>query len=109
MPENPIKNDFYAGWLTAEERRRLKKAGGDAQAEIAALRTFAGRITRRLSTKEPEEYSDEDLKCLNTLVRLTVAIATLLRTNVTVTGRDSNVEKSIEEAIQGMEEQWSLA
>jgi hypothetical protein len=109
MPEDAFKNSFYARWFTAEEKRTLKKSSPDGSDEISALRTFAGRITRHLSSIDPGQYSDDDLKLLNTLVRIAVGIGALQRGNVSIQAKDARVEKSIEEAIQGMEEDWSQA
>ena len=102
-------NNFYSPSFSAEETRRLKKSSPDASDEVANLRAFAGRITRHLSQKEPGEYSDHDLKLLTQLVRISVGIGALLRGNASLQARDSNVERSIEEAIRSMEEDWSLA
>jgi hypothetical protein len=108
-PTNPITHCFYARWFTQEEKRFLKHSSPDGCDEIYNLRTFAGRITGQLSHKVPLEYSDEDLKLINTLVKIEVGIGALLRGNVTIQGRGSRVDKSIEEALQGMEQDWSLA
>jgi hypothetical protein len=99
-PENPINKCYYARWFSAEEKRFLKKSSPDGCDEIANLRTFAGRLTRHLSRREPAEYSDDDLKLLTTLVRLSAGIGTLQRGNATIQNREGDVEKSIEEAIQ---------
>jgi hypothetical protein len=107
--QNPIQNSFYARWWTGEEKRYLKKSSPDAGDEVANLRTFAGRLTRRLSQKDPVEYSTDDLKLLTMLIRISVGIGTLLRGNASMQGKESSVEKSIQEAIQSMDEDWSLA
>jgi hypothetical protein len=107
--QDPIKNSFYARWFSAEEKRYLKKSSPDGSDEITNLRIFAGRITRHLSRKDPQEYSDDDLKLLTQLVRISVGIGALQRGNASLQGKDSRVEKSIEEAIQNMEEDWSQA
>jgi hypothetical protein len=114
MPEkteslDPIKNCFYARWFAALEKKSLKKSSPDGCDEIYNLRAFAGRLTCHLSHKEPGEYTDEDLKLLNSLVRISVGIGALLRGNASLQGRDGRVEKAIEEAIEGMEEEWSQA
>ena len=110
-PKDPnlIKNSFYARWWTGEEKRYLKKSGPVAGDEVANLRTFAGRLSRRLSQIDPGEYSNEDLKLLTTLVRISVGIGALLRGNLSLQGKDAGVEKSIQEAIESMEEDWSQA
>jgi hypothetical protein len=107
--ENPIKNCFYARWFTRVEKRFLRKSSPDGCDEIYNLRTFAGRITAQLSHKDPLEYSDDDLKLINTLVKIEVGIGALLRGNVTIQGKGSPVDKSIQEAIQSMEQDWSQA
>jgi hypothetical protein len=104
-----LRRCFYARWFSKEEKRFLRKSTPDGSDEVHNLRTFAGRITLRLSQKDPLEYSDEDLKLVNTLVKISVGIGALLRGNVTIQGKGSNVEKSIEEALQSMEQDWSLA
>jgi len=106
---NTIKGIFYARWFTAAEKRDLKESSPDASDEVANLRTFAGRLTRRLSQIDPGEYSNEDLKLLTCLVRISVGIGTLLRGNASLQGKEASVEKSIQEAIQSMEDDWSLA
>jgi hypothetical protein len=105
---NPLKNSFYARWWTSEEKRYLKKSSPDAGDEVANLRTLAGRLTRHLSRLDPGDYSNEDLKRLTVLVRISVGIGTLLRGNASLQGRESSVEKSIQEAIESMEDDWSL-
>jgi hypothetical protein len=107
--QDPIKDCFYARWWTGEEKRCLKKSSPDAGDEVANLRTFAGRLTQRLSQKDPGDYSNEDLKLLTSLVRISVGIGALLRGNIGLQGKESSVEKSIQEAIESMEEDWSLA
>jgi hypothetical protein len=107
--QDPTKNNFYARWWTVEEKRFLKKSSPDAGDEVANLRTFAGRLTRRLSQIDPGEYSNEDLKLLTSLVRISVGIGALLRGNASLQGKDGGVEKSIQEAIDSMEEDWSQA
>jgi hypothetical protein len=109
IQDNPIKDCFYARWFTAQEKRDLKKSSPDGCDEISNLRCFAGRITRHLSQKEPAGFSDEDLKLLNTLVRISVGIGALQRGNATRQGKEARLEKSIEEAIESMEEDWSQA
>jgi hypothetical protein len=109
MTPSPSETNFYCHSFSMEEKRRLKKSSPDASDEVANLRTFAGRITRHLSRKEPEEYNDQDLKLLTQLVRISVGIGALLRGNASLQARDSNVERSIEEAIRSMEADWSLA
>jgi hypothetical protein len=109
MPENPLTNNFYARWFTREEKRCLKKSSPDAQDEIMALRALAGRLTRHLSTRQPDEYSDHDLKLLTSLVRIAAGLGTLMRLGISLQGRDGRFEKSIEEAIQSLEDDWSQA
>jgi hypothetical protein len=111
MPSTPdsIKNSFYARWWTSEEKRTLKKSSPDAGDEVANLRTFAGRLTRHLSRLDPGEYSNEDLKRLTMLIRISVGIGALLRGNASMQGKEGSVERSIQEAIESMEEDWSLA
>ena len=109
MPENPIHNCFYARWFSGEEKRYLKKSRPDAQDEIANLRTLAGRFMRLLSQKEPAEYNDADLKLLNSLVRISIGIGALQRGDLSQHGREGRLEKSIEEAIQSLEDDWSQA
>jgi hypothetical protein len=109
VPTAPLTHSYYARWWTSEEKRSLKKSSPDAGDEVANLRTFAGRLTRRLSQIDPGDYSNEDLKLLTSLVRISVGIGALLRGNASQQGRDAGVEKSIQEAIQSMEDDWSLA
>jgi hypothetical protein len=109
MTSSPSQSSFYTRWFNPEEKRYMKKSSPDGSDEVANLRAFAGRITRHLHRLEPCEYSDTDLKLLTQLVRISVAIGTLLRGNASLQGRDSQVEKSIEEAIRSMEEDWSQA
>jgi hypothetical protein len=111
MPASPypLKNSYYACWWTSAEKRALKKCSPDAGDEVANLRAFAGRLTRHLSMLDPGEYSNEDLKRLTMLIRISVGIGTLLRGNATMQGKDSLVERNIQEAIENMEEDWSLA
>jgi len=99
-PENPINKCYYARWFSTDEKRLLKKSSLDACDEIANLRTFAGRLTRHLSQKEPGGYNDDDLKLLTSLVRISAGIGTLQRGNATIQNREGDVEKSIEEAIR---------
>ena len=106
---NPITQCFYARWFTPAEKRFLRKSSPDGCDEIYNLRSLAARITAQLSHKEPLEYSDDDLKLLNTLVKIEVAIGALLRGNVAIQAKGGKVDKSIEEAIQGLEQDWSLA
>lgn len=107
--KNALKHGFYAHWFTEDEKKNLIHGREDALDEIDNLRRFAGRITKRLAKIEPEAYSEADMKCLDTLVNINIAIGTLLRTNALITGKDSNVEKTIEDAILSMEERWILA
>jgi hypothetical protein len=107
--KNALKHGFYAHWFTEDETKNLEHGREDARDEIANLRRFAGRITQRLLKIEPEVYSEADMKCFDTLVNINIAIGTLLRTNALMTGKHSNVEKSIEDAILSMEERWILA
>ena len=106
---NPIKNSFYARWWTSEEKRYLKKSSPDAGDEVANLRTLAGRLTRHLSQLDPGDYSNEDLKRLTMLIRISVGIGALLRGNAGMQGKEASVERSIQEAIESMDEDWSLA
>jgi hypothetical protein len=106
---SPLKNSFYARWWTSEEKRYLKKSSPDAGDEVANLRTLAGRLTRHLARLDPGEYSNEDLKRLTVLIRISVGIGTLLRGNANMQGRENSVEKSIQEAIESMQDDWSLA
>ncbi len=106
---SPTQTTFYLSTFSSEEKRLLKKCSPDASDEVANLRAFAGRITRHLVGKQPHEYSDLDLKLLTQLVRISVGIGALLRGNASAQVRDSHVERSIEEAIRNMDEDWSLA
>jgi hypothetical protein len=107
--DDPIKDCFYARWFTGEERRQLKHSSPDGQDEVTNLRTFAGRLTRHLSQIEPADYSSDDLKLLTSLVRISVGIGALLRGNASLQGRDGRLDRSIEEAIESLEEDWSQA
>jgi hypothetical protein len=109
MSLDPIKNCFYAPWFAALEKKALKKSSPDGFDEVYNLRAFAGRLTCHLSQKEPGEYTDEDLKLLNSLVRISVGIGALLRGNASLQGRGGSVDKAIEAAIDGMEAEWSQA
>jgi hypothetical protein len=106
---DPIKNCFYTRWFSLPEKRWLKKSSQDGCDEVYNLRTFAGRLTSHLSGKEPAEYTDDDLKLLNSLVRISVGIGALLRGNASLQSKDGRLDKSIAEAIEGMEEDWSQA
>ena len=46
---------------------------------------------------------------LTTLVRISVSIGALLRGNASLQDKDGRVEKPIEETIQSMENDWSMA
>jgi hypothetical protein len=107
--DDPIKDCFYARWFTGEERRQLKQSSPDGQDEVTNLRTFAGRLTRHLSQIQPADYSNDDLKLLTSLVRISVGIGALLRGNFTINGKVGGVEKSIQAAIENMEQDWSQA
>jgi hypothetical protein len=109
MTSSPSQTNFYSRSFTPEEKRLLKKSSPDGSDEIANLRTLAGRITSHLSRVQPSAYSDADLKLLTQLVRISVGIGALLRGNASLQGKDSRVEKSIEEALRSMEDDWSLA
>ena len=104
MPANPntldpVKNCFYARWFAAAEKKGLKKSSPDGFDEVYNLRSIAGRLTCHLSKKEPAEYSDGDLKLLNTLVRISVGIGALLRGSVIIQSRDGSAQKSLQAAI----------
>lgn len=110
MPDpDPIKTCFYAAWFSPAEKKSLKKSSPDGFDEVYNLRAFAGRITAHLFKKEPADYSDDDLKLLGILVRVSVGIGALLRGNFTIKGRDGGMERSIEEAIENMQQDWSQA
>jgi hypothetical protein len=95
---------FYARWFTREEKFFLKKAGPDAADEVANLRTFAGRFTRHLSAKQVPDYTDDDLKVLIQLVRISIGIGTLLRGNDAMQGKsDYRPNKSYEEGMRLMD------
>jgi hypothetical protein len=96
---NPLNKCYYARWFSVEEKRFLRKSSPDGSDEVANLRTFAGRLTRHLSQREPSDYSDDDLKLLTSLVRLSAGIGTLLRGNATIQNREGDVEKALEEAV----------
>lgn len=106
---DPIKTCFYAAWFGMQEKRALRKSSPDGFDEVYNLRAFAGRISAHLFKKEPADYSDDDLKLLATLVRISVGIGALLRGNFTINGKDGGVEKSIQAAIENMEQDWSQA
>ena len=106
---NALKHGFYAQRFTDAESRNLDQARQDLLDEIAMLRIFADRIAGRLSEKEPANYSEDDLKCLNTLVNITTSIGTLMRSQALMTGKHSTVEKAIEDAVLSMKERWVLA
>jgi hypothetical protein len=107
--ENQLKDCYYAGWFSAAEKRLLRKSSPDGSDEITNLRCFAGRLTRHLAQKQPGEYGDDDLKLLNTLVKISVGIGALQRGSPGRQGRSSAVEKSIQDAIENLEADWSLA
>ena len=107
--KNALKHGFYGKLGPEEKAKNQEKEREDALDEIHSLRIYAKRIKERLDNKEPEKYSDADLRSINTLVEINLAIGTLLRTNALIGGKSSDVEKSIEEAIASMEERWVLA
>ena len=106
---DPIKTCFYAAWFGIQEKKALRKSSPDGFDEVYNLRAFAGRITAHLFKKEPADYSDDDLKLLTTLVRISVGIGALLRGNFNMQARDGTTERSVAEAIQSMEDEWSQA
>ena len=108
-PDDPIKDCYYSRWFSTREKRDLRKGSPDGGDEVANLRAFAGRITAHLSQKGPAEYSDEDLKLLGILVRISVGIGALLRGNFNMQSRDGTNERSIADAIQSLEDEWSQA
>lgn len=107
--KNALKHGFYAQRYTLEETTGLDKTRQDLLDEISVLRVFARRVTDRLSDKSAGEYSEDDIRCLNTLVNITTSIGTLMRSQALVSGKSSSIEKSIEDAVLSMKERWTLA
>jgi hypothetical protein len=111
MPESidQIKTCFYVRWFSLLEKKWLKKSSPDGFDEVYNLRAFAGRLTSLLCQKEPAEYTDKDLKLLATLVRISVGIGALLRGNATIQGKSGNPDRSLDAALDSLEEDWSQA
>jgi len=107
--QNALKHGFYAKRYSPTETSDLDKTRQDLLDEINVLRVFARRITDRLSDKSAGEYSEDDVRCLNILVNITISIGTLMRSQAMISGRSSNIEKSIEDAVLSIKERWTLA
>ena len=108
LPE-PIRNCFYAPWIKLQEKRDLQASSPDGLDEVYNLRVLAGRITRRLALKEPEEYNDSDLKLITALVRISVGIGALVRGNFSMHLKDGSLERELAEDVASLGEDWSQA
>ncbi len=106
---NALKHGFYSRRFTQEENLALERTRQDTLDEIACLRIHANRVNAWLLEKEPGDFDQAYFAAVNTLVNINIAIGTLLRTQALISGRSSNVEKSIEEAIIAAKERWILA
>ena len=106
---NALKHGFYSKRFSQEENKALDCARQDPLDEIACLRTHANRVSTWLLEKDPSEMDETYFKAVNTLVTINIAIGTLLRTQALLTGKSSNIEKSIEDAIISAKERWILA
>jgi hypothetical protein len=106
---NALKHGFYSRRFTKEENLALEHARQDTLDEIACLRTHANRVNAWLLERDPSEFDVAYFAAVNTLVNINIAIGTLLRTQALISGRSSNIEKSIEEAIISGRERWILA
>jgi hypothetical protein len=96
---DPIRDCFYARWFTREEKRYLKKSSLDGSDEVNNLRIQAGRLTEHLSRKQVSEYSDDDLKLLTSLVRISAGIGALQRGNATIQKGEDSAGRALGEAV----------
>ena len=106
---NALKHGFYSRRFTKEVNEALVYARQDTLAEIACLRAKAIRVNGWLQEKDPSEFETDYFTAVNTLANISIAIGTLLRMQALITGKASNVEQAIEQAIIDAKERWILA
>lgn len=106
---NALKHGFYSRQFTKELNEALSHARLDVLDEIACLRAQAIRVNDWLLQRDPNELDEAYFAAVNTLVNISIAIGTLLRTEALITGKSSNIEMAIEEAVLSMKERWILA
>ena len=106
---NALKHGFYSRRFTPDENQNLNLARHDNLDEIACLRTHANRLNAWLLEQDPASYDEKYFAAVNTLIHINLSIATLMRTQTLLSGKSSNVEKSIEDAVLSLHDRWTLA
>ncbi len=104
---NALKHGFFAKHFSAEELETLQKTPENLQTQIDILTVYGNRITRDLAAKET--FSETDLRKMQTLMNLFIAIGTLKRDQAFLFGKVSSAERVIEEALEKQREKWILA
>ena len=102
-----MKDSFYNGRFTPAEAADLSKTRPDLLDEIALLRVYIRRLSAALDGRDT--FVDDDLKMLNAMAVITRAVGVLMRSQASLGGRASGVEKALEEAILAQRETWILA
>ena len=103
--KNALKHGFYRAYFRTAEKRDFNQDGyEDLNSEINLARAMARRLTKSILPKM-DSLTEEDIPIANLLLRTTVTIGTLKRTQAILTHGLSDVEEAILQAIMELEDE----
>lgn len=104
--KNALKHGFYARFHTREENQQLREMQGSVRDEIDNLRVMAQHLNHELNDCQDQEFL---LKAIRTLAKLFDSIGSLEKVEAFLTGRASDTDLAIQEAIDSIKEKWDLS